>query len=608
MKQKVLAVSLAISLLLCASFTMLTSLSESTSGGVDSQSIIDPNKEEQIYWNPAPEGGYALYNGLLDDAAFPTVFTKPVEGTIWSTDSKGSVWDASKALVINGQVSTTWSKYVYTSDDYDIDSLKATFKWGDNTATSEITEKQSNPNLSTEAVDGTDYLSGTIVSDSWVSEDNSLGATIDYKVKGKDASLYIDLKLYAGENTSFDKVYVLLEIKLKADGKSTPLQTKASNIVFAIDVDQSVNSGVDPVQPIPAPHELTINIVHGYCSVAETEDLTTYISSNQISDSSIPKRLYSGDMIDSGKFIRIVPNTDYLGTLSDGTPKLKSISIMAGNTSVEYSIVERTSTLIEYAFVMPDHDTQLTVEFNAHEVSFSGDHCTATFSAMRGSITANDRYFFQGEEVIIKPTADAGYRVDSWIVQPETIQIANNRFIMGNSDVSLGATLSQSHTVSVGAVSGGSIQFSKTTAFPGEIVTVTAIPDEGYDFSELSSTPAVTIDGRSFVMPDSDIVVSAVFEPTKLLKTELSTHGAFTVVDVTVVEGLGANLQDPSFLIVGKYDGDIVINVYTHISGNNTHTERVELSTLGLNEIWIHLVDGYSSNLTEYYAQVVVNG
>lgn len=66
---------------------------------------------------------------------------------------------------------------------------------------------------------------------------------------------------------------------------------------------------------------------------------------------------------------------------------------------------------------------------------------------------------------------------------------------------------------------GGTVESFPSKAHKGDTVLLSAIADKGYDFSAFVVTDvsgnAVTVDGDSFVMPDSDVTVSAVFEPDK---------------------------------------------------------------------------------------------
>lgn len=71
-------------------------------------------------------------------------------------------------------------------------------------------------------------------------------------------------------------------------------------------------------------------------------------------------------------------------------------------------------------------------------------------------------------------------------------------------------------TVTVGQCTGGSVQVSRTRANPGDTVSLAAVPDAGYrlaswDVRGGSGTP-VTVTDNTFVMPQEDVTVLAVFE------------------------------------------------------------------------------------------------
>ena len=77
------------------------------------------------------------------------------------------------------------------------------------------------------------------------------------------------------------------------------------------------------------------------------------------------------------------------------------------------------------------------------------------------------------------------------------------------------------HKVTINDISSGVIVASQTEAPIYDKVTLTAIPNEGYRFKDgsytityISQGESVTknLNGSTFVMPDSDVVVSAQFE------------------------------------------------------------------------------------------------
>lgn len=73
----------------------------------------------------------------------------------------------------------------------------------------------------------------------------------------------------------------------------------------------------------------------------------------------------------------------------------------------------------------------------------------------------------------------------------------------------------EKHSVIISSdVKNGTITATPTTAYAGENITLTATPDGGYILSEWNVTTAtgnITVTDNTFVMPDEDVTVSAVF-------------------------------------------------------------------------------------------------
>ncbi len=72
------------------------------------------------------------------------------------------------------------------------------------------------------------------------------------------------------------------------------------------------------------------------------------------------------------------------------------------------------------------------------------------------------------------------------------------------------------YTVSISAMTHGSVTADKTTAHAGDTVTLTAIPDEGYrlgTYTVTSGGQAVSVSGNTFTMPAGNVTVTATFVP-----------------------------------------------------------------------------------------------
>lgn len=92
-------------------------------------------------------------------------------------------------------------------------------------------------------------------------------------------------------------------------------------------------------------------------------------------------------------------------------------------------------------------------------------------------------------------------------VLPRNPSYANLR---GYSGVSVD-TQYDSFSITCSASTGGSLRADKSSATPGDTVTLTPTANTGYYFTGYSSSPAVTISNNKFTMPSSAITVTANF-------------------------------------------------------------------------------------------------
>ena len=153
------------------------------------------------------------------------------------------------------------------------------------------------------------------------------------------------------------------------------------------------------------------------------------------------------------------------------------------------------------------------------------------YSIIRGSVSnVSLNYSPQtdikaGTTVNITVNANSGYQ-NPWVTVTKNDGTGNvtvngsgsNRsFVMPKSDVTITAGASVIPTYSVsGSASGGGISFSKTSGIrAGETITVYLSPNSYYMLSSLTSSPSVSFSGsgdnRTFVMPSSNVTVTATF-------------------------------------------------------------------------------------------------
>ena len=127
-------------------------------------------------------------------------------------------------------------------------------------------------------------------------------------------------------------------------------------------------------------------------------------------------------------------------------------------------------------------------------------------------------------EIVLIPAGGYRYRIVA-----EGYDTVEGRVdaIQGTKELNVQMTLTV-YNLSVQTVTGGSIKASSATATMGQTITLTPTAAAGYHFKNWSVTKAggaaVTVTNNQFVMPASDVTISAVFE--------------LTVFNISVVSGL----------------------------------------------------------------------
>ena len=178
-----------------------------------------------------------------------------------------------------------------------------------------------------------------------------------------------------------------------------------------------------------------------------------------------------------------------------------------------------------YSFKMPASKVRITAEFVADE------YVITTEDAENGSFTV-DAQTAAMDTVINVTTAPAeGYQVNSLVITDEKGNLIGYTgendaytFVMPASNVTVSVEFEEIPSVTFGVTTNptenGTISLSKDNAGAGSTVTVTATPAAGYKVQSISVIDAagntVALEGsenvRTFVMPESEVVVSATFE------------------------------------------------------------------------------------------------
>ncbi len=126
-----------------------------------------------------------------------------------------------------------------------------------------------------------------------------------------------------------------------------------------------------------------------------------------------------------------------------------------------------------------------------------------------GTVSASATSATAGTTVKLTATPSEGYTLDYFTLDGERIN--GDTFIMPARNVDVSAVFTaNAYSITVVQPTGGTVSASKLSAFFGEAVELTAVPDEGYELSHYVVNGAAN-NGSSFTMPAHDVMVTAVF-------------------------------------------------------------------------------------------------
>ena len=135
-------------------------------------------------------------------------------------------------------------------------------------------------------------------------------------------------------------------------------------------------------------------------------------------------------------------------------------------------------------FCSKDEETQAptnTVQTTTPEPVAVVTQYTLTVSASEGGSVSAGGTFDDGTSVSVTATPTEGYEFIGWEGRDETTAELT---IPLNSDVSLNALFSPlaQYTITVSALEGGTVSIEGGSYYEGTELTITASPDEGYEF------------------------------------------------------------------------------------------------------------------------------
>jgi hypothetical protein len=208
------------------------------------------------------------------------------------------------------------------------------------------------------------------------------------------------------------------------------------------------------------------------------------------------------------------------------------------------------------AFAMPEADVTVSATFKPVIKTYT----VAIGTMTGGSVTASPgTSVAAGTTVTLNPTADSGYVLDSLTVKDASgndVLTQRNAFEMPQSDVTVSAVFKKIYTITINKPTNGNIGVvtprgrwttndgaQTVEAFAGETIVYDAVPEDKYKLKSFAINGVEGIDAskqkNSFVMPQSDVTISATFEQRSkyYIGTECNTGGTVSPAEQYALEG-----------------------------------------------------------------------
>ena len=154
-------------------------------------------------------------------------------------------------------------------------------------------------------------------------------------------------------------------------------------------------------------------------------------------------------------------------------------------------------------FIMPARNVEVSAVFTANAYSIT------VVQPANGTVSASATSATAGTTIELTATPAEGYTLDYFTLDGERIN--GDTFIMPARNVEVSAVFTaNAYSITVVQPANGTVSASKLSAFFGEAVELTAVPDEGYELSHYVVNGAAN-NGGTFTMPARDVIVTAVF-------------------------------------------------------------------------------------------------
>ena len=216
--------------------------------------------------------------------------------------------------------------------------------------------------------------------------------------------------------------------------------------------------------------------------------------------------------------------------------RLDGITVGTEGSAFQATMVDEDT----FTFTMPDEAVTLTPQIKKLYAVNIAQGITG------GTVTPSMTEAANGDKVYLQVQAEDGYRLETLTVTDditgqviEVVAYDQHSFYMSNSSVTVNATFvvaTETYSVTVSETAGGTVTADRDTYAQGDTVSLSLVPQEGYQLGQVVVTNVTTGETipvashtnntKSFIMPDSNVTVTATFyKPAVITGIALEVDG-----------------------------------------------------------------------------------